>query len=107
MKRIFALLLTVTMCLSMVWIAPVQAAEPVNAQDLYIRDPFVLVENGVYYLYGTRGFGQFEVFTSNDLYSWESQGACFAGSADFWGNAVENQEDHCYRNSLCLRFLCE
>lgn len=99
MKRIFALLLTVAMCLSMIYIAPaVQAAQPVISDDLYIRDPFVLLDNGVYYLYGTRGFGQLEVFTSDNLYSWESQGACFIGDAEFWGNAVADLEDaeHAY-----------
>lgn len=45
-------------------------------QDINIRDPFVLKENGVYYLYGTRakGFGQnvsgFDVYKSTDLENW-------------------------------------
>ena len=41
--------------------------------DINIRDPFVLVENGTYYLYGTRAkdFGRhtggFDVYLSKDL----------------------------------------
>lgn len=44
--------------------------------DINIRDPFVLVDNGTYYMYGTRArnFGQgvagFDVYTSTDLENW-------------------------------------
>lgn len=46
--------------------------------DINIRDPFVLFENGIYYLYGTRAdnFGQktcgFDVYKSADLINWSS-----------------------------------
>ena len=45
-------------------------------QDINIRDPFVLVHNGMYYLYGTRAdnFGQktagFDVYVGTDLENW-------------------------------------
>ncbi len=45
-------------------------------RDINIRDPFVLVENDMYYLIGTRGadFGQktggFDVYKGNDLENW-------------------------------------
>lgn len=45
-------------------------------QDINIRDPFILKEDGVYYLYGTRGknFGQktggFDVYKGTDLENW-------------------------------------
>ena len=45
-------------------------------QDINIRDPFVLVHNGIYYLYGTRAdnFGQktagFDVYVGTDLENW-------------------------------------
>ncbi|MCR5150559.1 MAG: glycoside hydrolase family 43 protein [Clostridiales bacterium] len=51
--------------------------------DIHIRDPFVLTENGKYYLYGTRGanFGQltggFDVYVSSDLEEWSEPVACF------------------------------
>lgn len=64
----------------------------IAVEDLYIRDPYVLTENGTYYLYGTRGFGQFEVFTSTDLKTWKTHKPCFVGADDFWGNASANIE---------------
>lgn len=45
-------------------------------QEINIRDPFVLVHNGMYYLYGTRAdnFGQktagFDVYIGTDLENW-------------------------------------
>lgn len=44
--------------------------------DINIRDPFILVDNDTYYMYGTRAknFGQgvagFDVYTSKDLNEW-------------------------------------
>ena len=44
--------------------------------DINIRDPFVLCENGKYWLYGTRGptcWGKadgFDVYVSDDLNTW-------------------------------------
>lgn len=51
--------------------------------DINIRDPFVLWENGMYYLYGTRAadFGQqvggFDVYSSKDLIEFSSPLECF------------------------------
>ena len=51
--------------------------------EIHIRDPFVLYENGIYYMYGTRGadFGQgtagFDVYTSADLVNWSAPTECF------------------------------
>lgn len=53
-------------------------------KDINIRDPFVLYENGVYYMYGTRAasFGQktggFDVYTSIDLENWSAPKECFS-----------------------------
>ena len=47
-----------------------------TCRDINIRDPFVLVRDGVYYMYGTRAanFGRntggFDVYTSTDLETW-------------------------------------
>ena len=44
-----------------------------NRNDIFIRDPFILVSNGMYYLYGTRSAtcwgpaNGFDVYTSKDL----------------------------------------
>lgn len=54
--------------------------------DINIRDPFVLVKDGTYYLYGTRAlnFGKntsgFDVYTSKDLKEWSSPKECFNSS---------------------------
>jgi beta-xylosidase len=51
--------------------------------EINIRDPFVLFENGKYYMYGTRGknFGQktggFDVYVSTDLENWSEPIECF------------------------------
>lgn len=51
--------------------------------DINIRDPFILFENGKYYLYGTRAknFGKkvngFDVYISDDLNEWSCPKECF------------------------------
>lgn len=54
-----------------------------KATDINIRDPFILLEDGVYYLYGTRAknfgrlIGGFDVYTSTDLENWSEAHECF------------------------------
>ena len=54
-----------------------------KSNDINIRDPFVLCENGKYYLYGTRAkdFGQrvggFDVYISENLTDWSEPVECF------------------------------
>lgn len=51
--------------------------------DINIRDPYVLVEDGKYYMYGTRGknfgleTGGFDVYVSSDLITWSDPIECF------------------------------
>ena len=51
--------------------------------DINIRDPFILFENGQYYLYGTRAkdygmkTGGFDVYVSSDLKCWSEPTECF------------------------------
>ncbi len=59
--------------------------------DINIRDPYVLLHEGVYYLYGTRGktafVGQaygFDAFTSTDLENWEGPFEVFHRPDGFW-----------------------
>lgn len=60
--------------------------------DINIRDPFVLVHNGMYYLYGTRGatcWGMadgFDVYVSADLENWEGPHVCFHNDGSFWAD---------------------
>ena len=54
-----------------------------KCKEINIRDPFVLYENGKYYMYGTRAknFGKktggFDVYISTDLENWSEPVECF------------------------------
>ena len=60
--------------------------------DIHIRDPFILAEDGKYYLYGTRGadtWGDgtgFDVYISEDLENFSDPIECFTPPADFWSS---------------------
>ena len=62
--------------------------------EINIRDPFVLVHEDKYYLYGTRGatcWGAadgFDVYVSADLAEWSEPQVCFHNDGSFW--ATEN-----------------
>lgn len=57
-----------------------------NINDINIRDPFVLKEGDIYYLYGTRAvnFGRktagFDVYVSQNLKEWSEPEVCFNSS---------------------------
>lgn len=55
--------------------------------DINIRDPFILVHDNVYYMYGTRGAVQkgFDVYTSTDLENWSEPKSVFEYYDGFWG----------------------
>ena len=63
--------------------------------DINIRDPFIVPENGKYYMYGTRGKGcwtgektdgmGFDVYISEDLENWSEPKEVFSASDSFWG----------------------
>ena len=58
--------------------------------DINIRDPFVLLHEGVHYLYGTRGatcWGEadgFDVYVSRDLETWSDAIECFHNDGSFF-----------------------
>ena len=60
--------------------------------EINIRDPFVLVHDGAYYLYGTRGatcWGPadgFDVYVSRDLTDWSEPRVCFRNDGSFWSD---------------------
>ncbi len=65
-----------------------------HVSDIQIRDPFVFMENGVYYLFGSTdrdiwkadGVG-FDVYRSaGDLDNWEGPFEAFRPGADFWAD---------------------
>jgi beta-xylosidase len=45
-----------------------------KASELPLADPFILVENGTYYAYGTHSEDGIEVYTSKDLKTWQLHG---------------------------------
>lgn len=60
--------------------------------DIHLRDPFILPDNGVYYLYGTRGAtcwgiaDGFDVYTSTDLEFWDGPFPAFTRPDRFWAD---------------------
>ena len=63
-----------------------------KCSDINIRDPFVLVHDGTYYLYGTRGatcWGPatgFDVYVSRDMENWAGPTPCFENDGTFWAD---------------------
>lgn len=78
-------------------------------KDINIRDPFVLSENGIYYLYGTRaanfgqGTGGFDVYVGTDLENWSEPKEIF-NSAKFNLNKSANwaPEVHKFNNKYYI-----
>lgn len=58
--------------------------------EINIRDPFVVVEGGRYYMFGTRGptcWGEadgFDVYVGDDLENWSGPHVCFRNDGTFW-----------------------
>lgn len=77
--------------------------------DIHIRDPFVLAENGKYYMYGTRAhnFGQtvggFDVYVSDDLENWLAPQECFCSETYNLNRGVNwAPEVHKYRGAYYM-----
>lgn len=69
----------------------------VKTTDRMCADPYILLVDGTYYMYGTTDNGTgFRVFSSSDLVSWTDRGYCFnkndanpVGSTNFWAPEVK------------------
>ena len=65
-----------------------------KCSEINIRDPFVLVENGTYYIYGTRAAnfgvktGGFDVYASTDLENWSEAHECFNSAKNGFNTGV-------------------
>ena len=63
-----------------------------KTNEINIRDPYVLVDNGHYYLYGTRSLSTwgkmdgFDVYVSTDLKNWAGPTEIFHRPAGFWAD---------------------
>lgn len=60
--------------------------------EINIRDPFILLVNGKYYMYGTRGYEAWgkctglDVYISDDLTNWSEPIEVFTPPKDFWSD---------------------
>lgn len=106
MKRIFSCLLIFSILISIFSFgASAQSDYPVKRENLRIRDPYVLVYEDRYYMYGTclsRGQG-YGCVISEDLENWSepvqifSPSEGFDGCADYWA-----PECHYYNGNFYL-----
>ena len=81
-----------------------------KSNEINIRDPFVVYEDGTYYLYGTRAnnfgnlVGGVDVYTSNDLENWSNPIECFdsvntgLNRGVNWAPEVHKYQDKYYRS---------
>ncbi len=82
----------------------------VRTDQINIRDPFVLVHNGMYYLYGTRGetcWGPadgFDVYAGRDLVSWDGPLVCFRNDGSFWADRNYWAPEVYFRQSFFYMF---
>lgn len=80
-----------------------------TCKDINIRDPFILCEDGKYYMYGTRAanfgvkVGGVDVYISEDLVNWTEPAECF-NSIDFDMNVAVNwaPEVHKYNGAYYM-----
>lgn len=77
--------------------------------EINIRDPFILADNGKYYLYGSRGnetWGEctgFDVYVSEDLSEWSEPIEAFTKPSDFWADRnFWAPEVHKYKGSYYM-----
>lgn len=73
--------------------------------DIYIRDPYILVHQDTYYLYGKKRQGDtaFVVYTSSDLEEWSEPKVVFSPAPDFWGTRdFWAPEVHCYQGRFYM-----
>lgn len=63
-------------------------ADNLRTEDINIRDPFILVDNGRYYMYASAGQGKVKVYTGTDLENWSEPQIVLNVPSDNWSNGV-------------------
>ena len=53
-------------------------------RDIRVRDPFIVLDDGKYYMYATSGERTMSYYVSDDLENWEESGIAFEIPEDFW-----------------------
>ena len=83
-------------------------------EEINIRDPYVLLHGGTYYMYGTRSLlcwdkpydvnmQGFDVYVSDDLVNWSDSIQIFERPADFWADRnFWAPEVHVYKDNFYL-----
>ena len=78
-------------------------------QEIHVRDPFILVDDGKYYLYGSRGpeaWGKctgLDVYVSHDMEDWSEPMEVFTPPVDFWSDInFWAPEVHVYKGSYYM-----
>lgn len=72
-------------------------------EHIRVRDPYILLDNNVYYMYATSGETTLSYYYGDDLENWELGGVCFEIPKDFWADRdVWAAEIHRYRNEFYL-----
>lgn len=72
-------------------------------KDIRVRDPFILLDRGTYYLYATSGETTLSYYTSRDLENWEEGGVAFQIPENFWAyRDVWAAEVHAYKGKFYL-----
>ena len=72
-------------------------------KDIRVRDPFILSEDGVYYMYATTGEKTLSVYTSRNLTDFEDAKVVFEIPDDFWAyKDVWAAEVHKYNGKFYL-----
>jgi beta-xylosidase len=75
----------------------------IHKDDLQIRDPFILLENGIYYLFGTFSDDSFIGYTSDDLLYFDNRTVIFQNYPGFWAErAFWAPEVHKYHDKFYL-----
>lgn len=78
-------------------------------KDIHIRDPFILLADGKYYMYGSRGpeaWGEctgLDVYISEDLENWSEPTEVFTPPENFWSHTnFWAPEVHFYKGSYYM-----
>lgn len=72
------------------------------SDSIFVADPYVLYDQGTYYLYGTSASDGFKYWTSENLVDWQEKGYAFRkdenswGQGSFWAPEVIRYQDHYY-----------
>lgn len=71
--------------------------------DIRVRDPFILLEDGIYYMYATSGERTLSYYFSRDLENWDEGGVIFEIPENFWAyRDVWAAEVHKYNGKYYL-----